>query len=341
MTDKSVRQTLKLLKKKHLKKNFFEPAKKIFDQVISKESRINNACFFDLKNNEKNVNFSKNNLLGGLRTKGIIKHGSKVKPLVSVITVVLNGEKYLEKAILSINKQTYRNLEHIIIDGGSKDGTLEIIKKHENIIDFWISEKDNGIYNAMNKGIALSKGDYVGFVGSDDYLYPNTLEKFTREAKKRPIDYTVGPVDIINDNEQIIEKILVLPNFLYKDRFIFDMATHHLSFYVSRRILDKVGNFDEAFNIRSDYDMTINVISASRNNFDFVDSVGGFRKGGISGSYHSYFESYNILRKHKISVLKSILNILPLLIKVFIIKNFPSSIVNFLRKNFSSGRFIR
>jgi glycosyltransferase involved in cell wall biosynthesis len=295
----------------------------------------------DLKNNKKNFNFSKKNLQGGLRIKGIIKHSSKVKPLISVITVVLNGEKYLKKAILSINKQTYDNVEYIIVDGGSKDGTLDIIREHENFIDIWISEKDNGIYNAMNKGIALSKGDYVGFVGSDDYLYPNTLGKIAEIVKKSSIDYTVGPVDIINANEKIIETVLVLPNFLYKNRFIFDMATHHLAFYVSRRIIDKVGNFDEAFSIRSDYDMTIRVISASRNNFHFVDSIGSFREGGISGSYQSYFESYNILRKHNISVLRCISNILPLFIKAFVVKNFLSSIVNFLRKKFSSGRFIR
>ena len=119
------------------------------------------------------------------------------------------------------------------------------------------------------------------------------------------------------------------------------MATHHLSFYVNRKIIDKVGNFDESFKIRSDYDMTINVISASKKKFNFIDSVGSFREGGLSGSYKSYFESFSILRKHKVSMLKSIFNILPSLIKVFIIKNFPSSIVNFLRKNISSGRFIR
>ena len=87
--------------------------------------------------------------------------------------------------------------------------------------------------------------------------------------------------------------------------------------------------------------MSINVISASENNFNFVESVGGFREGGISGSYQSYFESYNILRKHDISVLKCILNILPSLIKVFVINIFPSSIIKFLRKTFSSGRFVK
>tara|TARA_A100001011_G_C14126243_1_gene763451 strand:+ start:101 stop:961 length:861 start_codon:yes stop_codon:yes gene_type:complete len=283
----------------------------------------------------------KNKLQGGLRVKGIFKQSDNLKPLISVITVVVNGEKYLEKAILSIAEQTYDNVEYIIIDGGSTDGTLDIISKHEGLIDFWISEKDSGLYNAMNKGIKLSKGDFIGFVGSDDFLYKNSLEKLAKVAKNENIDYTVGPVDIIDDSGKLIEKILVLPNFLSKKRFIFDMATHHLSFYVNRKIIDKVGNFDESFKIRSDYDMTINVISASKKKFNFIDSVGSFREGGLSGSYKSYFESFSILRKHKVSMLKSIFNILPSLIKVFIIKNFPSSIVNFLRKNISSGRFIR
>jgi glycosyltransferase involved in cell wall biosynthesis len=283
----------------------------------------------------------KNKTRGGLRTRGIYKHSSNIKPLISVITVVLNGEKYLEEAILSIIKQTYNNIEFIIIDGGSTDRSLDIIQKYENNIDLWISEKDSGLYNAMNKGIALSSGDFVGFVGSDDYLYLNTLEKLAKAAQKETIDYTVGPVDIIRENGQPKEKILVLPNFLMQNRFIFDMATHHLSFYVSRKIINKIGNFDENFNIRSDYDMTISVISKSKKKFNFTDSVGSFREGGVSGSYSSYFENFSILRKHGISVFKSILNILPSLIKVFIVKNFPSSIVNFLRKNFSSGRFIR
>jgi len=283
----------------------------------------------------------KNKTRGGLRTRGIYKHSSNIKPLISVITVVLNGEKYLEEAISSIIKQTYDNIEYIIIDGGSTDRSLDIIQKYENHIDLWITEKDSGLYNAMNKGIALSSGDFVGFVGSDDYLYLNTLEKLAKAAKKETIDYTVGSVDIILENGQLKEKILVLPNFLMQNRFIFDMATHHLSFYVSRKIINKIGNFDENFNIRSDYDMTIRVISKSKKKFNFTDSVGSFREGGVSGSYSSYFENFSILRKHGISVFKSILNILPSLIKVFIVKNFPSSIVNFLRKNFSSGRFIR
>lgn len=283
----------------------------------------------------------KNKTFGGLRSKGIIKNSSKIKPLISVVTVVLNGKKHLEEAISSVIKQTYENVEYIVIDGGSTDGTIDIIRKYDDFIDFWISEKDSGLYNAMNKGITLSRGDFIGFVGSDDYLYLNSLEKIAKAVEKQSIDYTVGPVDIINENGKLVEKILVLPNFLSKNRFIFDMATHHLSFYVSRKIINDIKFFDESFKIRSDYDMAIKVISKSKKYYSFIESVGAFRKGGISGSYKSYFENFYILRKHGISIFKSILNIFPSLIKVFIINNFPSPIIKLLREKFSSGRFVK
>ena len=90
------------------------------------------------------------------------------KPLVSVITVVLNGEKYLEETIKSVINQNYDNVEYIIIDGGSTDGTLDIIKKYEDKIDYWVSEKDRGIYDAMNKGIDLANGDWINFMNAGD-----------------------------------------------------------------------------------------------------------------------------------------------------------------------------
>ena len=90
------------------------------------------------------------------------------KPLISVITVVYNGEKYLEETIQSIINQTYDNVEYIIIDGGSTDGTVDIIKKYEDRIDYWVSEKDKGISDAFNKGVKVAKGDYINFQGDGD-----------------------------------------------------------------------------------------------------------------------------------------------------------------------------
>jgi glycosyltransferase involved in cell wall biosynthesis len=98
-------------------------------------------------------------------------------PLITVITVVLNREKTLEETIESVISQTYPNVEYIIIDGGSTDGTLDIIKKYEDYIDYWVSEPDEGIYDAMNKGIEVALGFYYVFLGSDDEIIKDWLEK--------------------------------------------------------------------------------------------------------------------------------------------------------------------
>ncbi len=112
---------------------------------------------------------------GGLRTKGYFKKSSKEKPLITVITVVFNGEKHLEETILSVINQTYDNVEYIIIDGSSTDRTLDIIEKYEHAIDYWVSEQDNGIYDAMNKSCRLSHGNALSFLNSGDRYIGDVL----------------------------------------------------------------------------------------------------------------------------------------------------------------------
>ena len=108
---------------------------------------------------------------GELRKKGILKKDKKNLPLISIITVALNSEKFLQQAINSVLNQSYKNYEHIIIDGQSTDGTLDIIKKNKSKIDNWISEKDNGFSEAVNKGIKLSRGSIIAILNSDDIYY--------------------------------------------------------------------------------------------------------------------------------------------------------------------------
>jgi glycosyltransferase involved in cell wall biosynthesis len=110
---------------------------------------------------------------GGLRTKGLIKT-SATTPLVTIITVVFNGEAGLEDTILSVLGQTYDNIEYLVVDGGSTDGTIEIIRKYEGVLDFWISEPDVGIYDAMNKGINLARGDWLNFLNARDLFFAQT-----------------------------------------------------------------------------------------------------------------------------------------------------------------------
>ena len=112
---------------------------------------------------------------GGLRIKGHIKTSNSTKPLITVATVVYNGQDYLEETILSIINQKYKNLEFIIIDGGSTDNTLEIIKKYEHSIDYWVSERDDGIYDAMNKASNLAKGQWINYMNCGDSFCNNEV----------------------------------------------------------------------------------------------------------------------------------------------------------------------
>jgi len=96
-------------------------------------------------------------------------------PLISIVTIVFNGDKYLEETILSVINQSYKNIEYIIIDGGSTDRTLDIIKKYEKSIDYWISEKDNGMYDALAKGFSFCHGEFIAFINSDDFYFPNAF----------------------------------------------------------------------------------------------------------------------------------------------------------------------
>lgn len=116
-------------------------------------------------------------LEGGAKVRGLFKKKSEAdRPLVSIITPCLNSEKYLEQTIKSVVNQTYDNIEYIIIDGGSTDSTLDIIKKYEHFIAYWVSEPDKGLFDAMNKGISLATGELAGIINSDDWYHINAAE---------------------------------------------------------------------------------------------------------------------------------------------------------------------
>jgi hypothetical protein len=139
-------------------------------------------------------------LEGGLRTKGIIKTGNLDRPLISVITVVYNGEKRLEQTIQSVINQNCDRFEYIIIDGGSDDRTLEIIKKYDSHIDYWVSAKDRGIYDAMNKGIELANGQWLSFMNCEDLFFGRqSLSSIPLAAK---VDFYYSDSIIYYDNKR-------------------------------------------------------------------------------------------------------------------------------------------
>ena len=255
-----------------------------------------------------------------LRKKRLIKFKNK-SPLITLITVVYNGERFIEEAIKSVINQTYKNFEYIIIDGGSTDNTIDKIIDHKDYIDKWISEKDKGIYHAMNKGINLSSGKFIGFLNSDDFLYKNTLMTLAQAYKKKRFDYTLGSVDIVNEVGKSLEKMRILKNFEQNNKFYLRMPTAHQGFYISRDLINKIGLFDINFHLSADFDMVIRAIKYSKNYFIFDHSVGGLRLGGKS-SIKSFLENYVIMRKHNIHFLISIYATVISILKFTILKTF-------------------
>ena len=123
------------------------------------------------------------------------------KPLVSIVTPVLNGEKFIEETIISVVSQSYENIEYIIIDGGSTDKTIEIIKKYDDKISYWVSEPDLGMYDAINRGFSIAKGDILAWLNSDDIYFPNTIERVVNVfTNNQCVDWITGQILYVDKN---------------------------------------------------------------------------------------------------------------------------------------------
>lgn len=160
------------------------------------------------------------------------------KPIVSIITVVFNGVEFLEPTVLSVIDQQCDNYEYIIVDGGSTDGTLDIIRKYEKKIKVWISEPDNGLYDAMNKGLGMAQGDYVWFINAGDELYdPGTLCKIFDDDKGMYSDIYYGETLIIDQHRQPVGmRRQKTPEKLSWKSLKYGMVVSHQSIIVKRSV---------------------------------------------------------------------------------------------------------
>jgi len=173
---------------------------------------------------------------------------------VSIITVVFNGEKFLEKTIKSIINQTYENVEYIIIDGGSTDATVDIIKKYEDKIAYWTSEPDKGISDAFNKGVIVASGDYLNFQGDGDgFVSDDALEKVFQDIGKKQdilISTRISRVDK-NGRELFISKHI---ESFDKKSLLFRMSLPHQGLFTHKSYFKKYGLFDVDNTFCMDYD---------------------------------------------------------------------------------------
>ena len=242
----------------------------------------------------------------------------KPQPLVSIITVVYNGAKTLEQTIKSVLDQTYENIEYIIIDGLSTDGSIDIIKKYEAQIEFWISEKDSGLYDAMNKGITRAKGEIVGIINSDDWYEKNAVELIIEAYKKHPekkifhgdrydIDCS-GAKKIRRFNPSRIK-------FIY-----YGMTYNHPSMFIHKDVYEE-SSYNNALISLSDYQFVLTQYIKNKNLFFYIPSAYvNYRLGGVSAKLSLYEKLYEGYICRKSAGLGFFTNAISLIVRLIIFK---------------------
>lgn len=224
-------------------------------------------------------------LEGGLRTNGFRKTSKIGRPLVNIITVVRNDEKYLEETIKSVINQTYDNVEYIIMDGGSTDGTLEIIKKYESYIDYWASENDKGIYDAMNKGMDLASGDFINNLNIGDLLVEIPIDEL--------IYCQLNKVDVA------AFQVLIDGSYIFKPRLGFFLklnnTLHHQGTYYSKNINFR---YNLKFNTFSDFDLNQHLLKSGNKMKVFNKIVASHKTDGVSHNKKNFYQVYDIIRKN-------------------------------------------
>jgi len=173
---------------------------------------------------------------------------------ITIITICYNRAATLEKTILSVAGQSYKTIEYIVVDGNSNDGTLDLIKKHQDKITQWISEPDTGLYDAMNKGIAMATGDLIGILNSDDTFYNNkVIEEIVDFHTNNAIDASVGTIMQHNASGKIVR--IYSSKYWTPEKLKIGFMPPHPSIFFKRELFNKFGQYDLGFIIGADYEL--------------------------------------------------------------------------------------
>lgn len=212
--------------------------------------------------------------------------------MISVITVTYNSEKTIRENLESVLRQTYRDIEFIIIDGASKDNTIEIVRKYEPAFGgrlCYVSEKDGGAYDAMNKGLSMATGDIVGFLNSDDfYTSDDVLQKVASTFEENDIDAVYGDIHYVKAEDLSKRVRYYSSRFFARPLMRFGLMPAHPSFYCRRTAYLKYGGFDTSYKIAADFENLLRLIYIHRIrtkyiNMDFVTMrVGGISTAGMA-----------------------------------------------------------
>jgi glycosyltransferase len=241
---------------------------------------------------------------------------------VSIITVTKNSAKYLSDCITSVRRQNFKNIEYIVIDGQSTDGTLDIIQQNSDYIDYWISEADRGMYDAINKGISQATGDIIGILNSDDmYASADSVRSIVDCFETTGTDSVYG--DLVYVDAQNTQKVLrYWKGGSYKrSRFRYGWMPAHPTFYIKRELIQKYGLYENHYYTAADYEFMARYLFLHKVSAQYIDTMlVKMRSGGISNvTFKSRLRAnrrdFLAMRKNKIpfsfivSVLKPLIKI--------------------------------
>lgn len=246
---------------------------------------------------------------------------------ISIITVVWNNKKTIKDAIESVLGQTHKDIEYIIIDGASTDGTVEVVKSYGNKISKFVSEPDNGLYDAMNKGIALASGDVVGILNSDDFYIDNgVIERIVKEFEEKQTDSVFA--DLVYVKSENLDKIVrhYDSSYFTPQKFAYGWMPAHPTFFVKKWVYEKYGVFRTDLKIGADFDILARFLYTHKISYSYMKEVlVKMRLGGVSTSFSSIWinniEQLRVCRQNGIDT-----NIFKILSK------YPSKLMGFVRK---------
>lgn len=224
------------------------------DQKYSTTRRLH---FSDMSQFCKDLNCDSSKQEGGLRTKGRYKLSENDIPLITVVTVVFNDVNSIEKTLKSVLKQSYDNVEFIVIDGGSTDGTLDIIKSYDTCIDYWISERDKGVYDAMNKALNLFSGQWINFMNCGDvFVSDEILSSVAKVLSSSSEGIVSGNVRIVDLSGKSTGKKHPYSGTCYRELIKYNCVAHQATF-VHTNAVRTIGVFESKYKIHGDYDYWI------------------------------------------------------------------------------------
>lgn len=246
---------------------------------------------------------------------------------VSIITVTHNSEKFLLSCIQSVREQENADIEYIVIDGKSTDNTVQLIKQNQDIISYWISETDRGMYDAINKGIRAATGDIIGILNSDDLLAsPDVISNIVTCFESTNLDSVYGDLEYVDQNN--IEKITRVWKGVKFDRRLFNVGwmPAHPTFYIRREVIQKYGLYENHYYSAADYEFMVRYLYHHKISSFYLEQMvvkmrtGGASNGNLKRRLRANRRDYLAMKKNGI-LFPFIVSILKPLIKIHQYKN--------------------